>query len=134
MVFFEDYRGGDLVESGRTFPEGWVVKQDDNFSDNSELEKVEVIACSKRADLKPTGQKCDFDSDGTTVTLELVDASYQLTVFAAVTGEKLTDTTLQATSGGECPVIATFQKGDTTFVAEPDDDAYINALKATIQP
>src|SRR5581483_5360037 len=98
-----------------------VIKQDDNFSDNSEFKRVQVIACSKRGELKPTGKKCDFDSDGTTVTLELVDATYTLTAYAAVTGEQLLTTKLQGVSGTDCPFIATFQKGDTTVVAEPTD-------------
>jgi hypothetical protein len=133
MVFFEDFRGGDLVESSRTFPEGWVVKEDSNFADNSELKKVQLVACSTRKDLKPTGKKCDFNNNGTNVTLELVDATYDLKVHNAVTGAKIFETTLEA-STTDCPFIATFQAGDTTFIAEPEDDAYTNALKDIIQP
>jgi hypothetical protein len=134
MVFFEDFRGGDFVESSRTFPEGWVVQEDSNFSDNTELADVQLIACSNRANETPTGKQCEFDNDGQSVTLELVDASYEVVVYEARTGHEVQRTTLDASAGGECPFVATFQKGDTTFVQEPDDDDYINALKPIIQP
>jgi hypothetical protein len=134
VVLFEDYRGGNLVESSRTLPEGWKVEQDTDFEDNAELGAAELVACSTRVSERPTGTMCDFEDEGETVTLELVDASYELVVYEANTGEEVQRSTLEGSQGGECPFIATFQEGDTTFVSEPDDDAYINALKPVVAP
>jgi hypothetical protein len=133
VILFEDYRGGDLVESSRTLPDGWSVEQDDDFEDNSELATAELLACSNRTEERPTGTMCDFENDDDTVTLELVDASYELVVYAAKTGEEVQRSTLEATSDG-CPFIATFQEGDTAYVVEPEDDQYVNALKGVVAP
>jgi hypothetical protein len=135
VILFEDYRGGDLIESSRSLPEGWKVEQDSDFEDNRELAEVELIACSSRTSEAPTGVECDFENDEEgTVTLELVDATYDLVVYEARTGEEVHRATLEGSAGGECPFIATFEKGDTTMVSEPEDDAYINALKGVVDP
>lgn len=133
IIFFEDHRGEDIVESSGEFPAGWVVKADDDFDDNSEFEPVQLIGCEKRTKTTPTGKKCEFEDDGEKITLELVNATYEVKVHSAVTGE-VVDTKTIETAETECPFIAAFQKGDTTWVAEPDDDDHINALKPTVAP
>lgn len=133
VVLFEDFRGEGFVESSRQLPGGWAVEQDTNFEDTSDLEAAQLVACSDRVKEIPTGIKCDFEDDGEKIQLELVDADYELKVYAATTGELKQEQTLQARNT-ECPFIATFKKGDTTFVNEPSDDDYINALKPVVAP
>lgn len=135
VVLFEDFRGEDsFVESSRQLPAGWGVTQDDNFEDSSELEATQLIACSDRTAESPTGIRCEFDDDEAgKVELELVDATYELTVYAAATGEVQHEQTLEAKET-TCPFIATFRKGDTTLVDRPSDDEYIAALKPVVAP
>jgi hypothetical protein len=133
VVFFDDYRGEGFVESSRYLPAGWAVKQDSNFKDNSELKAAQLVACSDRIKETPTGVKCTFEDQGKKVELELVDATYDLKVYAATTGELKHQQTLEGKSS-ECPYIAAFRKGDTTFVNQPSDDDYTNALKPVVAP
>lgn len=133
VVLFEDFRGEGFVESARDLPAGWAVKQDTNFEDTTDLEAAQLVACSDRVKELPTGIQCDFEDDGKKTPLELVDADYELKIYAAATGELKHEQTLQARST-KCPFIATFKKGDTTFVNQPSDDDYINALKPVVAP
>jgi hypothetical protein len=131
VVFFEDFRGEGFIESSRTLPAGWAVEQDTNFDDASELKAAQLVACSDRVKETPTGVKCKFDDNGTPIELELVDATYDLKVYAATSGEVKHQQTLEA-KNSKCPFIATFKKGDTTFVNQPSDDDYTNALKSVV--
>jgi hypothetical protein len=138
VVLFEDYRGEGFVQSGRQLPAGWAVQEDTNFKDTSDLAKAELVACSDRIKETPTGKQCTFKgdekakgADAEPVDLELVDATYELKVYEARTAELVSTATLEATST-DCPFIATFKKGDTTYVEQPSDDQYTAALKAAI--
>jgi hypothetical protein len=131
VALFEDYRGEGLVASSRSLPAGWAVKDDANFQDNSEFAAVELVACSDRVKETPTGKQCELDNKGTKVKLELVDATYVVKVYTASTGKELGSTTLEAKSK-DCPYLAVFKQGDTTYVDQPSDDDYINALKAHV--
>jgi hypothetical protein len=133
VMLFEEYRGESLVASSRSLPDGWTIKEDTNFEDNSELAGVELIACSNLTKETPTGKHCEFEDDGTKVDLELVDTTFKLTVYTASTGKEVGTSTLEAKST-ECPFIATFKKGDKKFLNQPSDDDYINALKAHVAP
>jgi hypothetical protein len=137
VVLFEEFRGESFVESARSLPGGWKVEQDADFEDTSDLETAQLVACSDRTEERPTGVKCQFkggeDDGGKPVELELVDAVYELKVYAATTGELQHQQTLEARNT-ECPFIATFKKGDTTYVNQPSDDDYIAALKPVVAP
>lgn len=133
VILFEEYRGKSYVSSSRTLPQGWTVKEDADFNDNSELKAVQLVACSDRVKESPTGKMCDFEDKGDKVKLELVDATYDLTIYAATSGKQVQKSTLEAKTT-DCPYIAAFQKGDTTFVSQPSDDQYIAALKPVIAP
>ena len=133
LIFFTDHRGEGFVESAQELPAGWKFEQDANYEDNSDLQKVQLVACNDRVKEIPTGVVCDFEDDGETIKLELVDADYELKVYAAATGELKHEAKLEARDK-ECPFLATFQKGDTTYVNEPTDDQLINALKPVVTP
>jgi hypothetical protein len=133
MLFFEEHDGKTWVNSVRDFPDGWAVKEDSNFEDNSELKAVQLIACGDRVKETPTGKKCEFENKekGTKKTLELVNSTTELKVYAATTG-KVVKTEMIETHEDECPMFATYQDGDTTYVETPSEDQYTNALKSVV--
>ena len=133
LILFNDHRGEGFVESSQQLPAGWKVEQDMDYEDNSDLQKTQLIACNDRVKEIPTGIICEFEDDGEQIKLELVDADYQLKVYAASTGELKHETPIEARDK-ECPYIAAFEKGDTTFVHQPTDDQLINALKPVVTP
>ena len=134
VALFEEYReDDDYLETSRTLPKPWVVEQDDDFADNSELAAIELIGCLDRVKETRNGTKCDFDSDGKTVTLELVDTRSVLTVYEAATGAEVGSERLVAKSD-ECPSFVSFQEGDTTYFNDPSDDQIIKALKPFVNP
>jgi hypothetical protein len=132
IALMEEYTGGWITTS-RDLPQGWAVKEDSNFDDNSDLKPTQLVGCAHLAKQTPTGKKCDFDDKGTKVTLELVDTTFELTVYTATDSKPVHKATLQGTAT-ECPMFATFKKGDTTYLNEPSDDQYIAALKPVVAP
>lgn len=135
LVLFESFGAdGDLVQSGRSsMPAGWLLEEDSDFEDNSEMAEVELVGCLQRTDETANGTTCEFDDDGDVVTLELVDTVHELTLYAAATGEEVATTTLESAST-ECPFFATFDPEDLRFFNEPSDDELIAALAPTIEP
>lgn len=133
LIFFNDHRGQGFVESAQELPAGWKVEQDMDYEDNSDLQKTQLIACNDRVNEIPTGVVCDFEDDGEEIKLELVDADYDLKVYVASSGELKHEARIEARDK-ECPFIASFQKGDKTYVNEPSDDQLINALKRVVTP
>ncbi len=134
IVYMENYRDeGNYITSSRALPAGWALTEDDDYADNSEFADVELVGCLDRTGTTPTGIQCDFEDEGVTTTLELVDADYDLTIYAATSGESIGTKSITATED-ECPFIATFQDGDTEFVASPSDDDIVNALKEFVAP
>ncbi len=134
-LFYDHGDPPTLIQASTTLPAGWAITEDANYADNAELAGVELVACSRRVAATPNGTKCDFTlNDGGTVTLELTDTSYVLTVYEAASGKQVgAPQTLDAATT-ECPYIASFKEGDTTYLNEPSDDQYINALKGVVAP
>ena len=135
LALFESFGAdGDLVQSGRSsMPAGWLVEEDLDFEDNAELADVELVGCLQRTEETANGTECEFDDDGDTVTLELVDTVHELTIYEAVTGDEVASTTLEAAST-ECPFFVSFDPDDLRYFNEPSDDDLIAALAPTIEP
>ena len=133
VVFFTDHRGEGFVASAQELPAGWKVEEDANFEDASDLKKAQLVACLDRVKEIPTGVICELEDDGKQVKLELVDADFQMKVYAAMTGELKHEQPIEARNR-ECPFLATYEEGDTTYVNEPTDDQLINALKGVVTP
>jgi hypothetical protein len=135
LVLFESFGAdGDLVQSGRSaMPAGWLLEEDGDFEDNSEMAEVELVGCMQRTEETANGTSCEFDDDGDVVTLELVDTVHELTLYAAATGDEVASTTLESAST-ECPFFATFDPEDLRFFNEPSDDELIAALAPTVEP
>jgi hypothetical protein len=133
QLFSRDTPSDDFTQATHTLPAGWTITEDGNFENNQELAGVQLIGCVERTKTTPTGKKCDFDSDGKTITLDLVDATYTVTVYATSTAKQVGTFTLAADTQ-ECPFVAAIEKGDTQYVDTPDDDAYTAALKQFVTP
>ena len=86
---------------------------------------VELVVCMART-AATLNQTCDGyqDDDGndTGNTVEVYDASYDVTVIAATTGEVVAETQLDATDD-DCPMFMFFDEGETVAqeYAEPTD-------------
>jgi hypothetical protein len=134
IVFVEqDDADGEFIESGASLPEGWLVVQDGNFEDNSDLAPVQLVACANRTASTPNGTVCEFDDDGEKLSLNLVDATYDLIVYEATTGAEVARTTVEAATT-ECPFFVFVDEGQTDYVNRPSDDDLTTALKPFVQP
>lgn len=134
VVFVEDDADDDtFIESGATLPEGWQVVQDDNFEDNSDLAAAQLVACANRTASTPNGTSCDFDNEGDTLTLNLVDATYELVVYEAATGAEVGSTTVEAATT-DCPFFVLVDEGQTEYVNTPTADDLTTALKPFVLP
>lgn len=132
-VFLESDDKKTYITTSRTFPDGWLVKEDTDFEDNSELAATQLVVCATRVAEAPTGKRCDFETDGKKSQLELVDTTYEVKVHKAIDGEVIHTATIEAKST-ECPMFAYVKEDATTYENEPSDDDYINAVKAQIAP
>lgn len=134
MVLFEETDSGILITTSKTLPAGWLVVEDSNFDDNSDLAPTELVGCSQITAQTPNGVSCDLEDDeGKVTTLDLVDVTYELTVYEATTGAVVGTETLAAAST-DCPTFVFIDDDQTQFFNSPDADAYTNAVKAYITP
>ena len=102
-------------------------------ADAGDLEDVELVGCLRQVDTSPTGQDCDFDDDGDSITLELVDATWEVEVIAGQSGESVDTVTIEASDDGECPFLVSYDEGDTEHVASLDDDDVVAALQPIVE-
>lgn len=107
------------------FPEGWATEI-------LTPEATELVACLDRT--KDTvaetckGYESD-DNPGETFAVELHDATYDVTVYAASSGDVITEGTIEA-SGDDCPLIAFFDEGEETQVDYADPSKQLRSLVA----
>jgi hypothetical protein len=134
IVFFEENEHSDFIQSGVTLPAGWTVTEDANYEDNTELAGIELVGCASIVETTPNGTQCEFDDDGQSISLELVNVTYEVAVYEATTGKVVgTPTTVKAEST-ECPFVVAYDDGDTTYNLSLDVDDVINALKPAVAP
>jgi len=134
IILFQETDSGLLIESAVDLPAGWAIETDADFDDNSDLAPTELIGCSQIVTEQPNGIACDLeDDDGNITTLDLVDVTYELTVFEATTGAPVGTETIEA-ADTECPFFVLIDEGDTQHFNTPDADQYTNALKAYVAP
>lgn len=134
IVLLQETDGGLLIEASADLPAGWAVETDTDFEDNSDLAPTELVGCAQVAGTTPTGIQCDLElDDGGTVTLELVDVTYELTVYGAATGEVVGTETIEA-SDTECPFFVFIDEGQTEYHNTPDADQYTAALTSYVTP
>jgi hypothetical protein len=134
IVFTEDgFEDDSFIESSPTLPDGWLVQQDSNFEDNSDLAVTQLVACADRTSTTPNGTSCDFDNDGEKLSLTLVDATYDLIVYNASTGAEVGRSKVDA-STTDCPFFVFVDEGQTDYVNRPTDDDLTSALKPFVAP
>ncbi|MFK7919736.1 MAG: hypothetical protein AB8G14_16795 [Ilumatobacter sp.] len=127
VELFQESDSGLFVTSTIDAPAGWVV-------DDASLQAVELVACSSIGTLVDNGVTCSLESDdGTVTTLTLLNGTYDLVVYEAVTGAVVASTTLEANST-DCPLIALVDEGQTELLATPEPEAYIEALQSVVEP
>jgi len=132
-VFESDDQHRLYTESLHTLPAGWTLAPGPASTDKAQLATVQLIACIDRTATTPVGMDCHFDNDGTPVTLTLVNATYDVTVYAATTGTKLGDVSVDAKTS-DCPYVAAYRDGDTQYVTTLTDDDVTNAVKPYVMP
>jgi hypothetical protein len=85
---------------------------------------TELVACIARTDatLVETCEGYESDDVATGNVVETYDATYEVRLLAATTGEELGTTTIEA-SAGDCPLLFFFEAGETvgTDYADPGD-------------
>lgn len=133
VLLFEEQDSGTLIKSSTTLPAGWAVEEDSNFDDNTELALTQLVACSVITARTPNGVSCDLQGDDETITLDLVDASYELSVHAATTGELIGTEVIKAETT-DCPTFVFIEPGETEYLNSPTEDQYVNALRPYVSP
>ncbi len=131
VMLFEE-SDGNWYQTG-DFPEGWEIAEDTDFEDNSDLAPLELVACAALLEETPTGIECEFEADDGTVTLELVNTTYEVTVYEAATADVVLTATV-ATDTTDCPFVASITEGDTQELIRPLPDDYTNAVKDAVVP
>lgn len=134
VVLFAEGDDGDFIKASVELPAGWAIENDLDFEDNSELAPAELVACAAISKQTPNGVSCDLEGDdGSTTTLDLVDVTYTLSVYEAVSGELLGEEVIEAAST-DCPFFVFIEEGQTEYLNTPDADAYTAALQPYVAP
>ncbi|MFZ6028367.1 MAG: hypothetical protein ACOYYS_11685 [Chloroflexota bacterium] len=116
IVLFERDSAGENSYSSMSnillkLPEPWVVAYD------GQPETVELVACITRVS-EEFVETCEFEDDENeekTYLLDVHNASYEVKVFAATTGEEVGSTTLEA-AYEKCPMFHMFsEEKEETF-------------------
>lgn len=134
VVLLQETDSGLLIEASAELPAGWAIETDADFEDNSDLAPTELVGCAQVAGTSATGIQCDLElDDGSIATLELVDVTYELTVYGAATGEVVGTDTIEA-SDTDCPFFVFIDEGQTEYYNTPDADQYTAALESYVTP
>lgn len=127
-----------FFSSAATLPAGWELETDDDFDDNSDLAAAQLVSCLSVVEQVPTGIMCDLESeddDGNVeiVTLEVVDVTYEMKIYAARTGELVGTETIAAIDAS-CPTFTFLDEGQTQYLNREDEADTVNALKSYVSP
>ncbi len=134
IAVFQETDSGSLITTSFDLPAGWEIENDNDYDNNDEVAPIELVGCSTVTAQTPNGVSCDLEGDDDEViTLGLVDQSFELNVYEAVTGELLGTETIDA-ADADCPMFVFVDEGQTEYFNTPDADQYINALKAYVTP
>ena len=115
-------------------PEGWIVEDDDDFDDNSELSAVQLVSCLLAVDEIETGVICELElDDGSVAELEVVEVFYDLNIYEAQTAT-LVGTEQIAAAGTDCPSFVFVDEGQTQYRNSVDGDQLTLALADYVAP
>lgn len=132
VLFDWDADSGFQHVIGR-LPAKWTVKDEAGTVGQSELARVELVACQRTISTTPTGKVCRFQSDGEEVKLDLLLAQDELTVYEAATGEQVASLRLPQPRP-ICPMLWMPEEGETTAVLIPQNPAIRAALRPFVNP
>lgn len=124
----------DLMFPSQTdLPEAWTTAFDQPFSE------IELVGCLARTEttLVDTCEGYEIDEENREGTVEIYDAVYQLTIYAAQTGELLGTETIE-TFVDECPSFVMFSTGPGEDLVEEryglPDDQLVNLVESYVNP
>lgn len=124
----------DLMFPSQTnFPEEWTVAIDGDYS------VVELVGCLARVQetLVETCEGYELDETEEQGTVELYDAVYELTIYAAQTGELIGTETIE-TFMDECPSFVMFSTGSGEDLVEErygqPNDELVNLVESYVKP
>lgn len=122
-----------MFPSQTNFPEAWSVPVDQPFS------AIELVGCLARteATLVESCEGYEIDGEDKTGTVEIYDAVYELTIYAAQTGEVVGTETID-TFIDECPSFVMFSTGSGEDLveeryAQPTDEL-VNLVESYVNP
>lgn len=124
----QEREDGEYINRGFPGPDGWLANS------QTDIESIELVACSSVGELTDNGFTCDFVADdGTINTLTLLTGTYDLVVYEATTGAVAYTSTIEANSP-ECPSRVLLTEGQTEIFASPSQEDYIEALRPIVEP
>ncbi|PSK64046.1 hypothetical protein B0E53_04006 [Micromonospora sp. MH33] len=100
------------------------------YSKSADFESVAVVGCLKVVEgSEGTPKKCDYkNNDGKIVTVSYISSRYELTFYAAKTGEKIGDGGTVSAPANRCPSFISYNKLTMTSYAAPDSGTIEAAL------
>jgi hypothetical protein len=126
----------DIDDQGTFFlgdtrlPEGEAATElsaPDDAGEQARLAALSVVGCLDVASSEPSEQTCDFeDDDGNTTSLQVLDATYEVSLYEAKTGEAIGSATFDVDGDTyTCPIVMSIDDGQTTLLpsAEPEDSS-----------
>lgn len=134
VVLQRSEESGAFAKNFSEQPSGWIVGDDDDFDDNSELVAVELVGCIESVEQLASGVICDLElDDGSIASLEVVEASYEMNIYATQTGA-LVGTEAMDASGTDCPSFSYVEDGQTQYLNRVDADQITKAIAGYVAP
>lgn len=120
IAMFEKGSGGGTTDAYVT---SVVYLGDGADAKYDQPQDVQLVGCLSRSGKGEFVKNCELkDSDDKIVSLKLMRADYNLDIYAAKTGKKITHTTISQTNTS-CPFVAYISSDEPTYYALPDSQA-----------
>jgi hypothetical protein len=109
----------DQVGEGRAAEE---TSDPDDADEQARIASISVVACMEAADTEAGGETCEFEGDdGDTISLDLLDTTYEVTLRSAKTGAVIGTASFDVEADEtNCPIIASIDEGQTTMLPRTD--------------
>ncbi|MFG3701976.1 hypothetical protein ACGF5C_29385 [Micromonospora sp. NPDC047620] len=100
------------------------------YAKSADFESVSVVGCLKFVEgSEGTPRKCQYkDSSDKQVTIDYISSRYELTFYAAKTGEKIGDGGTVSAPANRCPSFISYNKNTMKSYASPDSGTIEAAL------
>ncbi|MBA2280283.1 MAG: hypothetical protein H0W25_03475 [Acidimicrobiia bacterium] len=122
------------LPEGRVAPE--IANPDDpDPAERERMAEISVVGCIDVGESEPSGSTCDYEDDdgGDVTTLEVLDATYVVTLHEAKTATVI-DTVEIEVAGADhtCPIVASIDEGETTMLPSVDPDVLDEAIAGVL--